>query len=1142
MLLRFEVWTLPTSATFERRFAVPAQYALAGSSGVKELSGWTDETLLVPANWPDLAQITGSTGSLIRAFAGPQLIDEFEAARVAIPEERPSRRAITGPQINGVVETIGIYPKTDRDGAQDWKWGTENILPPLGLEDLGNIKEEWEIVLLGERYQLDLFSATAGTFTLTAEGNTTAAIAFDATASTITSALEALAGITEVSVQETDVDSRSFWIVFETPKDLSANMTLDDSGLTGSATLTKYNNGFDTSTDPTFTVTVDGDTTEALAWDISDDGLEGSGVDAGSGLQGLSTVQDVTVSGSGTFGDPWVITFYSPADISSFSVTFSGTHLTTKILEGGYDPSPITISKPIDAEAGDPDQHGTYGVPALEVRTTPLDTGADWTLRVNAWSGFAGSQIVLNVIPGETYSNISIRVQPTVSSAGLFIIVVRDIFGGRIARKVFTLTSGSYQTLTIDSLTIPAGVNQVIFRVAVDPANAGAFYVNWQGATFLTGDPEATGTKIIRQLLEAAQTRGTATFLDPDFTDTTDTAGNAVTPMSFTAWFGENAHLGKPLETLHSMGWEWRVKAKAVPSGGNTHDLQLWAPGSEIDDQTTAAGGASVTAGGKIEDAEVVKRIPRFSTMLAWGPGGLTLEDTDATLVTNMGRRERIVDAEQLGSNDSLQALLDAHFAEQADNLAAATATVLGSDSSVPLTDYEEGSKIWWQFPGILAKEARRVRRITWAHQTPTRYVVQGSTVFSPDAALAKAVDFLLDELKRRPGRGGGTQTALLASGGQRTGAHIHLGRSTTQTIAVSGEEIAWANLSAVITSLAFGTPSFPATEVTIQEPGYYNVAVLAGWDTWEAGGSVWIVRVRGGAETTVWPPDDDPGLWTSTDGRLFEGVAPAIPFLAGDQVKVYVDHDDSSTHDLVSASLALYLVDVGSARRRYVDVVLADGPLAYWRFDEASGTTAVDSAGHASGPFNGTYVNAPTLGAVGVMRDGSGSPSVDLNGSNQGVNGQDWPVMDFASGAFSFEAWFNGDALDATTQILIHKREPGLSKLGWEFGVVAAGVFFTDDTDIKVVSSAAVANDTDYHTVVTFDGTSTTRLYLNGALVDTDTGGLTITANTEIVSIGVDAAEPGFRFDGQLDEVTVWDRALTAAEIAEHYTVGVGG
>jgi hypothetical protein len=1052
MLLRFEVWTLPTSATFERRFAVPAQYALAGSSGVKELSGWTDETLLVPANWPDLAQVTGSTGSLIRAFAGAQLIDEFEAARVAIPEERPSRRAITGPQINGVVETIGIYPKTDRDGAQDWKWGTENILPPLGLEDLGNIKEEWSLHT----------TATAGTFT----------------------------------------------------------------------------------------VTVDGDTTEALAFDISADGLEGSGVDAGSGLQGLSTVQDVTVSGSGTAADPWIITFYNPPDPTTVTVdgsnlTPANSHVLAKTLEGGFDPSPITISKPIDAEAGDPDQHGTYGVPALEVRTTPLDTGADWTLRVNAFNGFAGSQIVLNVIPGETYSNISIRVQPTVSSAGLFIIVVRDIFGGRIARKVVTLTSGSYQTLTIDSLTIPAGVNQVIFRVAVDPANAGAFYVNWQGATFLAGDPEATGTKIIRQLLEAAQTRGTATFLDPDFTDTTDTAGNTVTPMSFTAWFGENAHLGKPLGTLHSMGWEWRVKAKAVPSGGNTHDLQLWAPGSEIDDQTTAAGGASVTAGGKIEDAEIVKRIPRFSTMLAWGPGGLTLEDTDATLVTNMGRRERIVDAEQLGSNDSLQALLDAHFAEQADNLAAATATVLGSDSSVPLIDYEEGSKIWWQFPGILAKEARRVRRITWAHQTPTRYVVQGSTVFSPDAALAKAVDFLLDELKRRPGRGGGTQTALLAAGGQRTGAHIHLGRSTTQTIAVSGEEVAWANLSAVITTLAFAIPTFPATEVTIQEPGYYNVAVLIGWNTWEGGGSVWIVRVRGGAETVVWPPDDDPGLWTAVDGRLFEGVAPAIPFLAGDQVKVYVDHDDSLTHDLASASLALYLVDVGSARRRYVDVVLADGPLAYWRFDEASGTTAVDSAGHASGPFNATYLNAPTLGAAGVMKDGSGSPSVDLNGSNQGVNGADWADMDFTSGPFTLEAWFNGDALDSITQILIHKREGDTSKLGWEFGVVAAGVFFTDNTDIQVVASGALSNDTDYHAVVTFDGTSTTRLYLNGVLVDTDTGGLSITANTEIVSIGWDAAESfseKYRVDGQLDEVAVWDRALTAAEVAEHYTVGKGG
>src|SRR5690606_5750019 len=195
----------------------------------------------------------------------------------------------------------------------DWVWDGETVTPPLKMKDLGHINEQWEIYLSGERYVLNKSCSTAGTFTLTAPGNTTDAIAWNAGASDIKKALEDLDGIDEVSVIHQQ-EQRRFLIVFERPKDLPSDMTADFPGLTGTATLTKSNDGFNPDDNPTFTITVDGETTNALAWNASTNAIEGD-THAGTGLQGLPNVADVTVQGSGKASDPWVIIFYAPPKI-----------------------------------------------------------------------------------------------------------------------------------------------------------------------------------------------------------------------------------------------------------------------------------------------------------------------------------------------------------------------------------------------------------------------------------------------------------------------------------------------------------------------------------------------------------------------------------------------------------------------------------------------------------------------------------------------------------------------------------------------------------------------------------------------------------------------------------------------------------
>jgi len=143
------------------------------------------------------------------------------------------------------------------------------------------------------------------------------------------------------------------------------------------------------------------------------------------------------------------------------------------------------------------------------------------------------------------------------------------------------------------------------------------------------------------------------------------------------------------------------------------------------------------------------------------------------------------------------------------------------------------------------------------------------------------------------------------------TGAYVHLVSDDAQTVSVGGEAVEWDRYNNLITAFEFVVASFSATGITIPVAGYYNVAVTAEWDTHTAGGSVWVTRTSTGLPAvTVWPPAEDPGIWTATNGQRGSWEAPAIPFKAGDVMTVHIDHDAASTKDLSSATLAVYLVE----------------------------------------------------------------------------------------------------------------------------------------------------------------------------------------------------------------------------------------
>ena len=99
--------------------------------------------------------------------------------------------------------------------------------------------------------------------------------------------------------------------------DTAQTVTFSSGAVAGVKEVATVDRG--TSTGGTYTLTVSGQTTAAIAFDAAASAVK-------SALELLSTVTTVTVTGTGTVGDPWVCTFDDP--IQSLDVSGDGSSLT----------------------------------------------------------------------------------------------------------------------------------------------------------------------------------------------------------------------------------------------------------------------------------------------------------------------------------------------------------------------------------------------------------------------------------------------------------------------------------------------------------------------------------------------------------------------------------------------------------------------------------------------------------------------------------------------------------------------------------------------------------------------------------------------------------------------------------------------
>jgi hypothetical protein len=213
-----------------------------------------------------------------------------------------------------------------------------------------------------------------------------------------------------------------------------------------------------------------------------------------------------------------------------------------------------------------------------------------------------------------------------------------------------------------------------------------------------------------------------------------------------------------------------------------------------------------------------------------------------------------------------------------------------------------------------------------------------------------------------------------------------------------------------------------------------------------------------------------------------------------------------------------------------YADAVTADTPVSWWRLGELSGTVA----GDARGANPGTYRNAPLLGSASLL-------TRDTANRAAGFDGGDWAeVPDKASldltTAVTLEAWIKPQVVPAIggwASVVSKSEAYSLQFNGprLEFTLIQNGV----RRRLQTADNAIVAGRT-YHVVGTYDGT-TQRLYVNGTQVGSRAQTGLVTATNWPLTIA--SWSGGERFTGVVDEVAVYDKALTAARVSAHTQAG---
>jgi hypothetical protein len=197
-------------------------------------------------------------------------------------------------------------------------------------------------------------------------------------------------------------------------------------------------------------------------------------------------------------------------------------------------------------------------------------------------------------------------------------------------------------------------------------------------------------------------------------------------------------------------------------------------------------------------------------------------------------------------------------------------------------------------------------------------------------------------------------------------------------------------------------------------------------------------------------------------------------------------------------------------------------GPVAAYSFDAGAGSTVADVSGHGN---TGTLANTTWLAA------GKFGSALSFDGASSSVTIPDAASLDLAA-QMTLEAWVRPTALGTTWRTVLFKEQPG----GMAYSLYANNGATRPVGQVSIggeqnaAGSAPLALNVWTHLAATYDG-ATLTLYVNGAVAGSKPQTGSIDVSSGALRIGGNSVWPEW-FRGAIDEVRVYDRALTQVEI----------
>jgi hypothetical protein len=198
---------------------------------------------------------------------------------------------------------------------------------------------------------------------------------------------------------------------------------------------------------------------------------------------------------------------------------------------------------------------------------------------------------------------------------------------------------------------------------------------------------------------------------------------------------------------------------------------------------------------------------------------------------------------------------------------------------------------------------------------------------------------------------------------------------------------------------------------------------------------------------------------------------------------------------------------------------------IASYNFNAGTGTTLVDRSGNNN---NGTLKNGPIWTISGKY-----GSALAFDGVNDKVVVPDSNSLDLTT-KLTLEAWVYPTGAMSSWDTILMKEQPPSNLLyvlyangdsnvpnGWLWLGSEQGILGTSTLPLNTWS----------HLALTYDG-ATLRFYVNGQLVQSraQTGSLPVT--TGVLSIGANSIWPDETFLGRIDEIRIYNKALTQQEI----------